>query len=88
MDHQGFQCGFCTPGMVLFALQLLTANPDPCEDDVCHAIAGNLCRCTGYQFIVKSTQEAARLLQQNRVGPRCRSHVSAPSQEDGRSALS
>ncbi len=69
VDHQGLQCGFCTPGMVLSALQLLTANPDPSEDDVRHAIAGNLCRCAGYQFIVKSIQEAAKLLQQNRVKP-------------------
>jgi aerobic carbon-monoxide dehydrogenase small subunit len=57
--HQGLQCGYCTPGMVLSALQLLERNPDPTEDEIRHGIAGNLCRCTGYQFIVQSIQAAA-----------------------------
>jgi carbon-monoxide dehydrogenase small subunit len=56
---QGLQCGFCTPGMVLSAIALLEENPDPSEDEIRHAIAGNLCRCTGYQFIVDSILEAA-----------------------------
>ena len=59
--NQGLQCGFCTPGMVLSALQLLEENPDPSEDEIRHAIAGNLCRCTGYQLVIKSVVEAARL---------------------------
>jgi carbon-monoxide dehydrogenase small subunit len=59
VDHQGLQCGFCTPGMVLSALALLEANPSPSEDDIRRAISGNLCRCTGYQFIVESIQAAA-----------------------------
>jgi aerobic carbon-monoxide dehydrogenase small subunit len=59
--NQGLQCGFCTPGMVLSVAKLLEANPDPTADEVRHAIAGNLCRCTGYQLIVKSVLEAARL---------------------------
>jgi carbon-monoxide dehydrogenase small subunit len=59
VDHQGLQCGFCTPGMVLSALALLEKNPRPTEDDIRHAISGNLCRCTGYQFIVESIQAAA-----------------------------
>jgi aerobic carbon-monoxide dehydrogenase small subunit len=59
VDHQGLQCGFCTPGMVLSALALLEENPRPTEDDIRHAISGNLCRCTGYQFIVESIQAAA-----------------------------
>jgi carbon-monoxide dehydrogenase small subunit len=59
---QGLQCGYCTPGMVLSTLKLLQENPDPTEDDVRHGIAGNLCRCTGYQLIVESVLEAARLL--------------------------
>ena len=53
------QCGFCTPGMVLSALALLEENPKPTENDIRHAISGNLCRCTGYQFIVESIQAAA-----------------------------
>jgi carbon-monoxide dehydrogenase small subunit len=59
VDHQGLQCGFCTPGMVLSALALLEQNPSPTEDEIRHAISGNLCRCTGYQFIVESIQAAA-----------------------------
>jgi carbon-monoxide dehydrogenase small subunit len=60
VDHQGLQCGFCTPGMVLSAIALLEENPTPSEADIRHAISGNLCRCTGYQFIVESIQAAAR----------------------------
>jgi carbon-monoxide dehydrogenase small subunit len=64
VDNQGLQCGFCTPGMVMSTLQLLESNPDPSEREVRHAIAGNLCRCTGYEFIVTSILEAARLLRE------------------------
>jgi carbon-monoxide dehydrogenase small subunit len=66
VEHQGLQCGFCTPGMVLSTLQLLEQNPDPTEEEIRHGIAGNLCRCTGYQLIVTSVGEAARLM---REGP-------------------
>jgi carbon-monoxide dehydrogenase small subunit len=62
--NQGLQCGFCTPGMVLSTLQLLERSPDPSEEEIRHAIAGNLCRCTGYQLIVASIGEAARLMRQ------------------------
>jgi aerobic carbon-monoxide dehydrogenase small subunit len=57
--NQGLQCGFCTPGMVLSTKRLLERNPDPTEDEIRHAIAGNLCRCTGYQLVVASVLEAA-----------------------------
>jgi carbon-monoxide dehydrogenase small subunit len=60
--HQGLQCGFCTPGMVLSTLQLLQENPDPSEAEIRRAIAGNLCRCTGYQLIIESIMEAAKLM--------------------------
>ena len=63
VENQGLQCGYCTPGMVLSTLQLLTENPNPSEDEIRHGIAGNLCRCTGYQFIVKSIEEAAKSMQ-------------------------
>jgi aerobic carbon-monoxide dehydrogenase small subunit len=63
--RQGLQCGFCTPGMVLSALHLLQENPDPSETEIRHAIAGNLCRCTGYQLIVASVVEAGRLMRQD-----------------------
>jgi carbon-monoxide dehydrogenase small subunit len=59
VDNQGLQCGFCTPGMILSTKALLDANPDPSEDEIRHGISGNLCRCTGYHFIVKSIQDAA-----------------------------
>jgi carbon-monoxide dehydrogenase small subunit len=51
-EKHGLQCGFCTPGMILTALDLLGQNPDPSEDEVRHGLQGNLCRCTGYQNIV------------------------------------
>ena len=61
-DCHGLQCGFCTPGMMLAAKALLDENPDPSEEDVRWALSGNLCRCTGYQNIVKSVLWAAAKL--------------------------
>jgi aerobic carbon-monoxide dehydrogenase small subunit len=61
-DAHGLQCGFCTPGMMLTAKALLDENPDPTEEDVRWALSGNLCRCTGYQNIVKSVLWAAEKL--------------------------
>jgi len=58
----GLQCGYCTPGMIVRAHRLLKENPSPSEDEIRHGIAGNLCRCTGYQNIVKSIQHAAAKL--------------------------
>lgn len=58
-DKQGLQCGFCTPGMLLRAYEFLQENPEPTEEEIREAIAGNLCRCTGYQFIVEAIQDAA-----------------------------
>lgn len=58
-EHHGLQCGFCTPGMITRAHRLLLENPNPTEEDVRFGIAGNLCRCTGYQNIVKSILSAA-----------------------------
>jgi carbon-monoxide dehydrogenase small subunit len=62
-DEHGLQCGFCTPGMMLAAKALLDEMPDPGEDDVRWALSGNVCRCTGYQNIVKSVLLAARRMQ-------------------------
>jgi carbon-monoxide dehydrogenase small subunit len=59
-ECHGLQCGFCTPGMILSAHQLLMRNPQPTEDEIRHALDGNLCRCTGYQHIVDSVQYAAK----------------------------
>lgn len=58
-EHHGLQCGFCTPGMITRAHRLLEENPNPTEEDVRFGIAGNLCRCTGYQNIVKAVLAAA-----------------------------
>ncbi len=59
-EEHGLQCGFCTPGMILSAVQLLERNPNPSEAEVRHALEGNLCRCTGYHNIVKAVQYAAK----------------------------
>ncbi len=61
-EHHGLQCGYCTPGMITRAHRLLKENPSPTEEDVRFGIAGNLCRCTGYQNIVKSVMAAAEEL--------------------------
>ncbi|PRX37136.1 carbon-monoxide dehydrogenase small subunit [Meinhardsimonia xiamenensis] len=58
-EHHGLQCGFCTPGMITRAHRLLQENPNPTEEEVRFGIAGNLCRCTGYQNIVKAIMAAA-----------------------------
>ena len=58
-ENHGLQCGFCTPGMMLTATALLAENPDPTEEEIRWAISGNICRCTGYQNIVKAVRYAA-----------------------------
>jgi carbon-monoxide dehydrogenase small subunit len=64
MECHGLQCGFCTPGFVTTVTAFLRRNPDPTEDEAREAIGGNLCRCTGYQNIVKSVLRAAELMQE------------------------
>ena len=61
-EEHGLQCGFCTPGMMLLGATLLEDNPNPSEEDIRWAISGNLCRCTGYQNIVRAVREAADTL--------------------------
>ncbi len=58
-EQHGLQCGYCTPGMVMAAIKLLEANPNPSEREIRHGLEGNLCRCTGYQNIVAAVQAAA-----------------------------
>jgi carbon-monoxide dehydrogenase small subunit len=58
-EHHGLQCGYCTPGMIMAAADLLQRNPHPTEDEVRHGLEGNLCRCTGYHNIVKAVMSAA-----------------------------
>lgn len=62
MDEHGLQCGFCTPGMLMRGYRFLQENPNPSEEEIRTGMAGNLCRCTGYQNIVKSIQAAAAAL--------------------------
>jgi carbon-monoxide dehydrogenase small subunit len=63
MQEHGLQCGFCTPGMLMTSSALLRKNKSPSEDEIRHAISGNLCRCTGYVNIIKAVQYAANKLQ-------------------------
>lgn len=58
-EHHGLQCGYCTPGMIVRAWRLLDESPDPSEEEIRYGISGNLCRCTGYQNIVKAIRAAA-----------------------------
>ena len=78
-DH-GLQCGYCTPGMIMAAADLLQRNPDPTEEEVRHGLEGNLCRCTGYHNIVKAVLDAAK------TGAGGTVEVPAPSQQGAESA--
>jgi carbon-monoxide dehydrogenase small subunit len=71
-DHHGLQCGFCTPGILLTAKALLDENPAPTDAEIREAIAGNLCRCTGYHFIVDAIRAAASGASRATSGPRRR----------------
>ncbi len=66
-EEHGLQCGFCTPGMILAAHQLLCRNPHPTEEQIRRGLEGNLCRCTGYQHIVKAVEWAAEKMGQGKV---------------------
>ena len=66
-EEHGLQCGYCTPGMMLTATALLRENPDPSEEEIRFALSGNICRCTGYQNIVKAVQYAAAKLSAEEV---------------------
>jgi carbon-monoxide dehydrogenase small subunit len=59
-EKHGLQCGYCTPGMIIAATQLIDRNPNPSRDDIRHGLEGNLCRCTGYQHIVEAVEYAAK----------------------------
>ena len=61
-DNHGLQCGFCTPGMIISCVDLLSTNPQPSEDEIRHGLEGNLCRCTGYHNIVRAVQTAAETM--------------------------
>jgi carbon-monoxide dehydrogenase small subunit len=61
-ENHGLQCGFCTPGMVMAAIELVKDNPNPSETEIREGLEGNICRCTGYHNIVKSVQAGARMM--------------------------
>jgi len=67
-EKHGLQCGFCTPGMIMTAVEFLSTNPDPTDEEIRHAIEGNYCRCTGYQNIVAAIKAAAVTLRAGRPG--------------------
>ena len=64
VEAGGLQCGICTPGMIMSAAALLDRNPEPSEAEIRYAIAGNLCRCTGYDKIVRAVEQAAEMMKQ------------------------
>ena len=68
-EKHGLQCGFCTPGMIMAAADLLDRNPDPTDDEIRHAIEGNICRCTGYHNIVAAIREAAAVMREGAAAP-------------------
>jgi len=67
LEHAALQCGFCTPGLLVAAKALLDANPDPTESETRYWLAGNLCRCTGYDKVIRAVMDAAAELRQARV---------------------
>lgn len=66
-EKHGLQCGFCTPGFIMTILHFLEKNPNPTREEIREGIAGNLCRCTGYQTIVDSVEHAAEIMRQERT---------------------
>ncbi len=68
-EQHGLQCGFCTPGFLMTAYELLQHNPDPSEEEIRSALSGNICRCTGYQHIVNAVRAAAQALTQTTAEP-------------------
>jgi aerobic carbon-monoxide dehydrogenase small subunit len=68
-EKHGLQCGFCTPGMIMVAADLLARNSDPSEDEIRHAIEGNICRCTGYHNIVAAVRAAAVAMREGAAAP-------------------
>src|SRR5438876_770122 len=75
-EQHGLQCGFCTPGMIMAATDLLARTTDPSDDQIRHAIEGNFCRCTGYQNIVTAIREAAATMRAGQAAP---ASVAAPT---------
>ena len=69
-EHHALQCGYCTPGMIMTAVDLLSENPNPTDEEIREGLEGNLCRCTGYQNIVRAVQTAAAIMRGEKPMPR------------------
>ena len=67
-EHHGLQCGYCTSGMIMNAVEFLKTNPSPSDDEISHALIGNICRCTGYQNIVRAVSAAAETMRTKATG--------------------
>lgn len=67
-EKHGLQCGYCTPGMIMSSIELLRQNPNPTEEEIRHGLEGNICRCTGYQNIVRAVQHAALIMNESSAG--------------------
>jgi len=78
-EQHGLQCGFCTPGMIMTAADLLARSPDPTDDEIRHALHGNICRCTGYQNIVAAVRAAAVAMAEPRGAATPASGAAAPA---------
>jgi carbon-monoxide dehydrogenase small subunit len=81
VEHHGLQCGFCTPGMIMTALDLVAREPEPSDADVREAIHGNFCRCTGYQSIVASVRSGAEAMRAEALSAGPGSHAAVPASE-------
>ncbi|PRY46382.1 (2Fe-2S)-binding protein [Umezawaea tangerina] len=81
-ENHALQCGFCTPGMIMQSIDLLADDPDPSEETVRHGLEGNLCRCTGYQNIVKAVRDAAHQMRPG-AGPEAEQVAPSPSHAGG-----
>ncbi len=73
-EEHGLQCGYCTPGMIMASVDLLSRNSNPSEAEIRHALEGNLCRCTGYQHIIKAVQYAATKMRAGKAGMTALAH--------------
>jgi aerobic carbon-monoxide dehydrogenase small subunit len=78
-DNHALQCGYCTPGMIMQSIDLLGDHPDPTEEEVRHGLEGNLCRCTGYQNIVRAVLDAARKMKPATGAPDTAESAASPS---------
>jgi aerobic carbon-monoxide dehydrogenase small subunit len=87
-EQHGLQCGFCTPGMIMAATDLLDRNLEPSDDDIRHAIEGNFCRCTGYHNIVTSIREAAATMRTAQTAPVAGDSVPAGGSTSGSGSAS